>query len=154
MNLKTIGVAFAAFALLAACGKKEETAKTTTTTTTTTAPAPTPPVATSGAMIVVGSAIGADRKVTAQKESFGKTDTLYVSVDTTATGPTTLKARWTYTKDGQVTLVKEDTQTIQATGPTTSEFHVSKPDGWPAGDYMVEVFVNDQPAAQKRFVVM
>ena len=34
-----------------------------------------------------------------------------------------------------------------------TEFHISKPNGWPAGKYKIEVFLNDQPASAKTFEV-
>ena len=118
---------------LAACGKKEEPPKPAQ------APAPAPAAVTVSSA-TLGSAVGPDKKVTAAKESFAKSDTIYVALDTTGSGSSTVKARWTYIgKDGKSVPVKEDTQAIQATGPATTEFHISKPDGWPAGDYQVEV---------------
>ena len=53
------------------------------------------------------------------------------------------------------TFAKGDTssQTISASGPVASEFHVNKPDGWPLGDYEVEIWVNDKSAGTKKFVV-
>ena len=74
-------------------------------------------------------------------------------MDTIGTGAATLKAKWTYRKNGQETVVKEDTQTIAPTGPARSEFHVSKPDGWPSGDYRVDIFVADKAAQTKTFTV-
>ena len=62
----------------------------------------------------------------------------------------TLKARWTY-QDGQV--VNESSQTIAAAGDARTEFHISKPDGWPAGKYTLEVFLNGSSAATKEIVV-
>jgi hypothetical protein len=62
----------------------------------------------------------------------------------------TLVARWTY-GDGQ--LVKESSQTIAPSGPTVSEFHISKPDGWPAGSYKVEVVANGAPVGSQSFEV-
>ena len=62
-------------------------------------------------------------------------------------------AKWTYRKNGQKAIVKEDTQTIVSTGAATSEFHVSKPDGWPTGDYQVEIFAADKSAGSKTFTV-
>jgi hypothetical protein len=56
-------------------------------------------------------------------------------------------------KDGKTVPVKEDTQTIQATGPSTTEFHISKPDGWPPGDYQVEVMQDDKVVQSKKFSV-
>jgi len=146
-----------AFGLLAAlvlalggCGKKAEapTPASNPAPTTTAAPAG----VTVGA-ITLGNALGANKKVTSAADSFAKNDTIYASVDTTGAGTAALKAKWTYQKGGKETLVKEDTQTIAPSGPATSEFHVSKPDGWPTGDYRVEVFVADKSAGTKTFSV-
>ena len=49
--------------------------------------------------------------------------------------------------------MKEETATITPTGPATTEFHISKPDGWPVGDYKVEILVNGTSAATKSFKV-
>jgi hypothetical protein len=49
--------------------------------------------------------------------------------------------------------VKEESATLNPTGPATTEFHISKPDGWPAGDYQVEILVNGKSAATKSFKV-
>ncbi len=105
------------------------------------------------AALALGKAIGPDKKVTAATDSFAKTDKLYLSVDTTGTGNATLKAKWTYVKDGQSANVNESEQVIAATGPATSEFHISKSDGWPVGDYQVELFIDGKPAGTKKFAV-
>jgi hypothetical protein len=34
-----------------------------------------------------------------------------------------------------------------------NEFHISKPDGWPAGDYQVEISLDDKPVGTKKFSV-
>lgn len=135
--------------LLTACGKKEE------------APAPTPepapapaPAGISAGAISLGKAVGPDKKVSAPVEAFAKGDTIYASVETTGTGTATLKAKWTYKKGDQTTVVSEDPpQTITPTGPATTEFHISKPGGWPAGQYQVEVFLDDKPIGVKPFTV-
>ena len=48
----------------------------------------------------------------------------------------------------EATTAKVDETTIEfeSSGPATNEFHISKPSGWPKGDYKVEVFLNDSPA--------
>lgn len=120
------------------------------------APAPAPPAATAPVkvgMVTLGKEIGPDKKVTVPTETFGKNDTIYAAVDTTGSGTATLKATWTYLKGDKPTLVEESSQTISATGPATSEFHISKPDGWPSGEYQVEIMANDQPAGTKKFMV-
>ncbi len=152
MQKKMIPAMLAALILaLNACGKKDESIPAPTS-----APAPVSPPATAGVTVLaiaLGNAIGADKKVTQAGDSFGRKDTIYASVDTTGTGTATLKAKWTYRKDGQEAAVKEDTQTIAPAGPARSEFHISKPDGWPAGDYRVEIFVADKSAGSKSFTV-
>ena len=139
--------------VLAACGKKEEPAPAPT-------PAPAPsvepapaPAGIAVSSVTAGSAIGADKKVTVATDSFAPTDTMYVSVDTTGSGTANLSAKWTYHKGGKVAVVQEDSMTVDSTGPATHEFHVSKPDGWPAGDYQVEVMLDGQSAGTKKLTV-
>jgi hypothetical protein len=89
--------------------------------------------------------------VTQQGTTFAPTDTIYVTVVTTGSAPSaTLTAKWTY-QDGQV--VNESTQTIAPTGPAATEFHIAKPDGWPAGSYKVEVSLNGRSTGTKEFEV-
>jgi hypothetical protein len=147
---KTYALAMmAALALaLGACNKKADAPKPESAPTSAQAPA-----GVTVLTVTLGNAIGADKKVAQASDSFGKKDTIYASVDTTGAGTATLKAKWTYRADGKVAVVKEDAQTITSTGPASSEFHVSKPDGWPAGDYQVEISVADKPAGTKSFTV-
>jgi hypothetical protein len=42
---------------------------------------------------------------------------------------------------------------ISPTGPAVTEFHLSKPDGWPVGNYRIEVLLNGTQAATKSFEV-
>ena len=154
MKTRILFTLFVAAALaLSACGKKEEpkTAPAPAPAPTS-APAPAPAgVAVSG--MTVGKSIGADKKVTAATETFAKDDTMYVSVATTGSGTAKLDAKWTYRKGDKVAVVKEDSMTINATGPATNEFHVSKPDGWPAGDYEVEVKLDGKSVGSKKLTV-
>jgi len=118
------------------------------------APAPAPVAAVvSVESISLGNAITAEKRVQQAMESFGKNDTIYAVVETKGSGDATLKAKWTYHKGDKTAGVNESTQTIKATGPAANEFHVSKPDGWPAGDYQVEIFLDDKSAGVKKFAV-
>jgi hypothetical protein len=140
---------------LAACGKKEEPAPAPAPGPAPSAePAPTPaPAGIAVSSVTAGSAIGADKKVTVATDSFAPSDTMYVSVDTTGSGTAKLDAKWTYSKDGNVAVVKDDSMTINTTGPATHEFHVSKPDGWPAGNYEVDVLLDGRSAGSKKLTV-
>ena len=101
--------------------------------------------------IDMGRSLNADKTINDKTDSFKPNDTIYASIGTGGTAATaTLKARWTY-QDGQV--VNESTQTIAPTGDARTEFHVSKPDGWPTGKYKLEVFLNGSSAATRDFEV-
>jgi hypothetical protein len=143
----------AVLVLLVGCSKAEEPAAPATPPPAA-EPAPAPPPGVAVSSINLGKSIDADKKISAPMETFAKGDTIYVTVDTTGTGPAALKAKWTYTKGGQTTVVNEDPpQTINAAGPATTEFHISNPKGWPAGDYQVEVFIDEKSAGTKTFTV-
>lgn len=101
--------------------------------------------------IDMGRSLTADKTINDATGSFKPNDTIYASIATQGAAATaTLKARWTY-QDGQV--VDESTQTIAPTGDARTEFHISKPDGWPTGKYKLEVFLNGSSAATKDFDV-
>jgi hypothetical protein len=116
------------------------------------APAPAPaetPFAVKG--IEVGKQVGADKRVTNPTTTFGPRDTIYVSVSTEGAAPSkTLAAKWTF---GTGKLVKADSQSIAPTGPASTEFHIAKPSGWPAGKYKVEIMVDGNSAGTKEFEV-
>ena len=152
----TGAIAMAFVLALAACGKKEEPPKPAPAPApapTTQAPPPAAPAGVAVSNITVGKAIGADKKVSAATDAFAKGDTMYASVDTTGSGTAKLDAKWTYHKGDKVATVKEDSMTINTTGPATNEFHVSKPDGWPAGDYEVAISIDGKPAGTKKMTV-
>ena len=130
-------------ALSGACNKSSQNPGTTGTT------------GTDGGVRVsqvdVGRSLTADKMISDSTDSFKPNDMIYASVATEGTSSAaTLKARWTY-QDGQV--VNDSTQTIAPTGDARTEFHVSKPDGWPTGKYKLDVFLNGSSAATKDFEV-
>lgn len=141
---------------LVACGNKEEpAAETVETPVVATTPAPHAQAADASALRVasvnVGRQIGPDKRVTSPTTQLGTRDTIYASVATEGTGANaTLGARWTY-QDGQV--VDQGTETISPNGPAVTEFHISKPSGWPAGQYKVVITLNGTPADSATFQV-
>jgi hypothetical protein len=119
------------------------------------APTTTLPPAPSVSGATLGNAIGADKKVAAPSETFAAKDTIYASVETAGTGHVKLRAVWTFTKGTKTAQVNESVVEFESAGPAVNEFHVSKPSGWPHGDYKVEVFLNDAatPAVTRSFKV-
>src|SRR5262245_37568385 len=99
--------------------------------------------------VQLGSAIDPSKRVVEPKSAFAPSDTIYVSIDTSASDPITLTARWTY-EDGQV--VNESSKTTAA-GASTTEFQIAKPSGWPSGSYQVEILADGSTAAVQRFEV-
>jgi hypothetical protein len=101
--------------------------------------------------IDMGRSLNADKTINDNTDSFKPNDAIYASIATEGSAATaTLKARWTY-QDGQV--VNESTQTITPTGNARTEFHISKPDGWPPGKYKLEAFLNGASSGTKDFEV-
>jgi hypothetical protein len=128
-----------------ACGKKDNTATVETTGGAATAT----PVQVSD--VKVGRALGADKRLTDETNEFRPADVIYAVVETRGTGPNTaLQARWTY-EDGQV--VDESSRSISASGEDITEFHISKPSGWPKGKYKVQILLNGAPAQSEDFEV-
>lgn len=155
-RLRHFAIALTAVVALAACGKKEPPPPPPPPPAPAPMPAPAPapaPVGVTVSAVTLGKSVGADKKVAAAIDTFAKGDTIYASIDTTGTGTATVSARWTYTKDGKTVTVKEDSATITPTGPATTEFHISKPDGWPLGTYQVEIMVEGKSAGTKAFRV-
>ena len=101
--------------------------------------------------IDLGRSLAADKGIADKTTDFRPSDTIYASVETDGTSPqATLVTRWTY-QDGQI--VKELSETIAPTGKARTEFHIVKPDGWPAGKYTVAVLLNGAAAGSKDFEV-
>jgi hypothetical protein len=140
LGLATIGTT--------SCKKKEAPAPPAESAAPAPAPAPTP-FAVQG--IEVGKSIGADKKIATPSTTFGRHDTIYVSVSTDGAAPSkTIAAKWTF-QSGQT--VKEQSQTIAPTGPAATEFHISKAGPWPVGKYKVEVLVDGSSAGTKDFEI-
>src|SRR3546814_14271558 len=92
-------------------------------------------------------------KVGAPSTTFAPSDTIYASVatstsDPAASVPGTLSAKWTF-EDGQV--VNEESKSVNLTGAGNTEFHIAKPDGFPAGNYKVEISLDGNVVQSKDF---
>jgi hypothetical protein len=155
-----LATALLASIALAGCKKKEEPVPPPVATTPEVAPAPTTPapmpmstVAVTG--VDLGTAVGADMKVTTPATTFAKTDTIIAAVSTHASDPTLpgmgkLSAKWSY-QDGQV--VNEESQDFNFTGDGVTDFRIAKPDGFPAGNYKLEISLDGAVVQSKDFSI-
>jgi hypothetical protein len=168
MSNKILNVAIAAALLgsvtLVGCKKKEEPVAAPPPPAAEPAAPPPPaepppaPAATASVTAVdLGTAIGADKKVAAPTTTFAKKDkTIYASVTTATSDPAAsvpgkIGAKWTF-QDGQV--VSNDAPIDASfTGTGNTEFHITKPDGWPAGKYKVEISLDGTVVQSKDFEV-
>jgi hypothetical protein len=101
----------------------------------------------------LGTSVGADNRVPADAATtdFRGSDTIHAAVTTegTASGAS-LTARWTY-QDGQV--IDETTQPVSGAGTAVTHFRISMPEGFPAGDYQVEILLNNSRVESRSFRV-
>jgi hypothetical protein len=150
---KLIAITIALPALITlACNKSEAPPPAPAATL---APATTLPAPVSVSSVALGTAIGADKRVAAATETFSPKDTIYASVETSGSGHARLRARWSFVKGDKTAKVDETALDLDAAGPAVNEFHISKPSGWPKGDYKVEVFLGDSenPVTTRTFKV-
>ena len=145
------------------CKKKEEPAAVPTTTTPPAtepaAPAPLPPVAAPVAEVVsidLGSAVGADQRVTTPKTTFAPKDRIVASVATRAPDPGTgmpskLAARWSHVDSNQT--VNEEARDIALQGDKAYSFEITNPQPWPTGKYRVEVMLDGKTVQTRDFEV-
>lgn len=152
-----LAVALAAGIALAGCNRNNDA--------DTTADTGTPPATDTGAQspgmgepapagvtvttVDLGNAVGGDNRVTAPATTFASGDTIHASVETD--GPARrLDARWTHLDSDQV--VAEEQKDVAA-GAQVTDFHISKPDGWPPGRYRLEVSQDGNPVGSSEFEV-
>jgi hypothetical protein len=129
----------------AACSKKDSAG----TAGTTSGAVSNAPVQVSD--VKMGRALGADKRVTDETDQFKPADVIYLVVETRGSAPNAaLQARWTY-QDGQV--VDESSRNIATAGEDVTEFHISKPSGFPKGKYTVQVLLNGASVESEDFEV-
>jgi hypothetical protein len=146
-----IVLAVLALGMAAACRQREAA-----TVDTTPAAAPAPPPTPSVSAIELGRQIGANRRVTDTTSAFARRDTIYLVVVTeNAPMGANLMAKWTFVETGQ--QVDSTTQPVAPAEPgsptSVTEFHISKPSGWPTGKYRVEVWLDGASQGTREFEV-
>ncbi len=154
-----LAVALIAALALAGCNKKEEAAPIPPPVVQAPASIPASTPAPTGTVSIVsvdiGNGVAANAKLAVPAGAFDRKDTIHAVVSTATSDPAAkvpgkLGVKWTY-QDGQV--VNEETRNIDFTGSGTTDFQISKPDGWPAGKYKVEVSLDGNVVQSKDFEV-
>jgi hypothetical protein len=129
-----------ALPLFSSCAKKAEDTSSTT-----------PAAAVSITDVDLGRSVGSDNRVIDKVDTFAPKDVIYATVITKGASPSSvIKATWTF-EDGQVVDTSE--RTIAPNGEEATEFHIAKPDGFPAGKYKVEVYLDGNQVHSKSFEV-
>jgi hypothetical protein len=153
-----IAAALASSLALAGC-KKEEAAPAPAPAPVEIAPAPTPAPAAAATVSVVfvdvGSVLAPDGKVATPASEFAANDVITASVTTNvsepgASVPGTLSVRWLYDTSQEVNTESRD---LNFSGPGVTNFQISKPDGWPVGNYRLEVSLDGNVVQTRELIV-
>jgi hypothetical protein len=145
MKLRILILAFVALTFVAGCKKKEEPTTTNTTNTTTVA---TPTVS----ALTMASKVDGGNNPTNSTTTFSKTDTIWAVADINGTAVgTPVEARWYHTTSNQ--QINSNTVTATSAGEHRLPFFISKPDGWPTGDYRVDILINGNVMKSSTFQV-
>ena len=116
------------FVCLAGCGSREELRVTS---------------------IQLGRSLNADGTVAGHTTTFGPGDDVYVSVLTAGAGSGTIRVRWTY----RGRPLAEPSKQVSYRDIAATDFRLESAGGFPLGEYMVEAFLNGQPAGTREFRV-
>ena len=145
--------ALAGALLLGACNRDAPAPATPPPATQTApppAPEPPPPAPATVTSVELGNAVDEENRVVTPASEFATTDTLYASVGTDGGSAARLTARWTYGEAGQ--LVRSTDADVPA-GPQVVAFDIQHPEGWPTGNYRVEILQDGQVVQTRDFEV-
>jgi hypothetical protein len=126
MTMKTTAVVLAL--LLAACGPSE-------------------PLNVVG--IQTGKSLNSDHSVGSHAASFHPNDPMYVSVLSNGRGKGTITVKWTFAGQVLQTLTKK----VAYHGQAATDFRFVAADGFPVGDYAIEVIVDGKTIETRRLKV-
>jgi hypothetical protein len=98
--------------------------------------------------IQVGRSLNQDGSVASITSLFKPSETVYVSVETGA-GKGVISVKWKF----ENRVVAEPTKPVDANGPKSTEFHLQNPNGFPPGNYSVEVLIDGAQVGTRNFKV-
>ena len=99
--------------------------------------------------IQTGKSLNSDNSIGRHAIAFHPDDTMYVSVLTNGRGAGTLTVKWSL----RGTLLHEVTKKVSYNGQAATDFRFAAADGFPVGDYTVEVIVDGKPFETRRIKV-
>lgn len=148
-----LAAALAATLALAACNRTDDAA---TPAPVVSEPAPALPAATAPSAlnvsaVTLGTSAGADRRIATPMTTFTSSDPIVVSIDTSGTAENVeLTARLVF-QDGQT--AGEQTERLTTSGDEITNVTFTNANGWPAGTYRAEVWVNGSQVQSREFTV-
>lgn len=101
------------------------------------------------ANIQTGRSLNQDRSIASITTLFKPNETVYVSVQTTASGKGVIGVRWKY----GTRVIDEPSKPVSYDGPASTEFHMQNSGGFPPGDYSVDVFIDGVQVGTRNFKV-
>lgn len=153
-----LAAALTATLALAACKRADDTpAPATAPAVVEPAPIPAPapvttaPSALNVSAVTLGTSVGADRRIATPMSTFTTSDPIVVSIDTSgAAANAELTARLVY-QDGQT--AGEQTERLTTSGNEITNVTFTNANGWPAGSYRAEIWVDGKQAQSRDFTV-
>lgn len=131
------------------CKKKEEAATTPPPAAAEPAASNVPEVVATASVstVDIGSAVGADQKISTATSTFKPNETFHVSIGTATSDPVKTVAgkvgvKLVYMNGTEEMVVNDESRDMNLTGAGSTNFQFAKPDGWPAGKYKVYVSMN------------
>ncbi|MDE2407537.1 MAG: hypothetical protein KGL91_06725 [Xanthomonadaceae bacterium] len=115
------------------------------------APAPAAPAI---ARVDLGNRVGSDQRVPVPMLHFAPDDTIHAAVLHTGHSPTLqrIDARWSHL-DSKQTFLTEG-KNLPFNGDAATTFQISRPNGWPTGNYKVEILLNGKLVQTRLFDVV
>ena len=89
--------------------------------------------------IQTGKSLNSDNSIAMHSTTFSPKDTMYVAVLTAARGAGTLTVRWSFS-GGRV--IHEVTKDVSYNDQSATDFRFQAADGFPAGEYTIEVLLD------------
>ena len=96
--------------------------------------------------VQTGKSLNSDNSVATHTTTFSPKDTMYVAVLTDARGSGTIVVRWSL--GGRV--INEVTKDVSYNDQAATEFHFQAADGFPVGEYTVDVLLDGMSVGTRR----